>query len=567
MRFQYIPYIWPLVISAAVTLILGIYAFDKQRHSKCAASFITSMLLVTIWSGGNALEMAGVDLATKLFWANIQYFAYCFSPLALFALCMRFTGYDRWLQKKVFWWLLALPVVVILLVWTDGYHGLMRYNIRLDSSGSFPIIAKEYGPAFYVHAVYEHLINIAALVTLIRAVIDRKTVYRKQAVILLVGASFIVIPNILYISGLSPIKGFDLTPIFFGPAGLLMAFAIFRYKMFDLVPLARATVIETMDAGVLVLDLQDRILDINPALEKITGISVKLANGHNAADAFRDMPEFTNACLDRSITHTEFQIAKQDNPKIYEAVLSPLSNSKGSLLGRLAMVYEITEKKKAQQHYLLQQRKLAASREKERMARDLHDNLGQILGFISLQAQGIQRELAVNGVELVDNRLNRLVDVTRTAHEQLRSYIKSARSVAVSDESRIASLRADILGFEDRSGIPTELETDFELADLSAHVQLHLLSIIKEALNNVQKHSGAAHAKLAVLCEDSRLYLSVEDDGKGFDPAHTNTNESFGLSIMKERASEIDADLHIESAPEKGCRVWLAMPGSGREKT
>ena len=549
--------------SSAVTLALGIYAFAKQQHSKCAASFITSMLLVTIWSGGNALEMSGVDLATKLFWANVQYFAYCFSPLSLLALCMRFTGYDKWLQTKTYWWLLVLPVVIVALVWTDTYHGLMRYDFRLDTSGNFPVIAKRYGPAFYIHAAYQHAINIAALAMLVRAVISRKTVYRTQAVLLLIGAGLIVVPNILYIAGLSPAKGFDLTPVFFGPAGVMMTVAIFRYKMFDLIPLARATVIENMDTGVLVMDLQGRILDVNPALEKMTGVSVKLANGRYAADAFCSIPEFSNACLDRSKTHTEFQRPDPGGTRMYEAIFSPLTDSKGTLMGRLAMVYEVTEKKKAQQRHLAQQLRLAASREKEQMARDLHDNLGQILGFINLQAQGIQRELAVSGVDMVNERLCRLVDVTQAAHEQLRSYIKNARSVSASDDSLIASLRADILEFEKRSGIPTELKIDFDWAKISPYAQIQLLSIAREALNNVQKHAGASQVWLAVSCEEGQLCLSVEDNGKGFNYGHPPAYDAFGLNIMQERAAEIGATLRIDSRPKQGCRVLLTMPMPG----
>lgn len=563
MRFQYIPYIWPLIISAGISISLAVYAFIKQRHSKCAVSFGVSMFILTAWSGGNALEMSGLDLATKLFWANFQYFAYCFSPLALITLCMRFTGYDKWIEKKTFWWVLLFPIIIILLVWTDGYHGLVRYNIQLDTSGAFPVISKSYGPAFYIHTAYVYLINTTALTILINATVRRKTVYRKQAVILLIGVMLIILPNVLYILGLSPARNIDLTPVSFGPAGALMAFAIFRYKMFDLVPLARTTVIETMDAGVLVLDLQNRILDINPAMEKMTGISAKLANGRSGEDVFGAIPEFSNACMNRSVTYTEFQIAEMSNSKIYEAILSPLTDSKGSLLGRLAMVYEVTEKKKAQQRYLVQQRRLAASREKEQMARDLHDNLGQILGFINLQAQGIQRELTVSGVNMVNDQLNRLVDVTQTAHKQLRSYIKSARSVSVSDESLIMSLRTDILRFEERTGISTALDIDLIFADFSTHTQLHLLSIAREALNNVQKHSGASHARLTALYENNRLCLSVEDDGRGFDPMHSKTDDAFGLSIMRERAAEIGAELNIESAPEKGCRVLLTMPVTG----
>lgn len=565
-RFQYISYIWPLLISASATVLLAVYAFIRHRYSKCAVSFILSMLIVTVWSVGNALEMSGIDLPTKLFWANIQYFAYCYSPPALLALSMRFTGYDKWLRNKKFWWLLVLPTIIIVLVWTDGIHGLMRYYVHLDYGGLFPVIAKSYGPAFYIHAAYEHVINITAIVMMVRAVINRKTLYRKQAVILLIGASLIVLPNLIYISGLSPVSGFDLTPIFFGPAGALMAWAIFRYKMFNLVPLARATVMEVMDTGVMVLDLQGRILDMNPAFEEIMGTSMKDASGKEAAEICRDIPIFAEVCAGKGAQHCEFTIKAINSFRIYEAVFSPLADNKGTMMGRLVMVYEITEKKKEQQRYLEQQRRLAAAHEKEQMARDLHDNLGQILGFINLQAQGVRQELVTAGVETVSDKLDRLVEVTQAAHEEIRAYIKSARSISPSDSDFLELLRNDIMRFGQRTDIPMELYTNLELAkiNLAPQVQLHLLSIAKEALNNVQKHSGADHVKLSLSLEKGYLFLSIIDDGKGFVVSDENNTagKAFGLSIMKERAMEIGAEITIESAPGKGCRVSLVLPVS-----
>ena len=568
MRFQYISYILPLLISASATVTLGAYALIRQRHSKCADSFIISMLLVTVWSAGNALEMSGADLTTKLFWANIQYFAYCYSPIALLALGMRFTGYDKWLRNRKFWWLLLLPTIIIILVWTDGVHGLMRYNMQLDTNGAFPVIVKEYGPAFFVHAFYEHVINIIALILLILAVIHRKTVYRKQAVILLIGASLIIFPNLFYITGLSPVKGFDLTPICFGPAGALMAWAIFRYKMFDLVPLARATVMEAMDKGVIVLDLQGRILDINPASEKILGISAKQASGREAAEFCSDIPEFAKACAARDAAQVEFSFGVAGGARIFEAVFSPLNDRRGTQkenpIGRLAMIYEITERKKEQQRYLEQQRRLAAVHEKERMARDLHDNLGQILGFINLQAQGIRQELVTAGVDTVSDKLDRLVEVTQAAHDEIRAYIKSARSISPSDNDFLESLRNDILHFEQRSGIPTKFFTNLDLTeiDLAPQVQIHLLSIAKEALNNVQKHSGADCVTLSLVLENDSLLLSIQDNGRGFNAQDKidGAGKTFGLSIMKERAAEIGAELVVESMPGKCCKVALSMP-------
>ena len=148
MQMQYIPYIWPLVVSAFISLSLGIFVMLKRRNSKGALSFILSMFVVTIWSSGNALEMASADFSTKLFWANVQYIAYCYSPLTLFAMCMEFTGYDRLVRSRKIMWIAVIPTIILILVWTDGLHGLMRYDMHMDYSGSFPVIDKKYGPAF-----------------------------------------------------------------------------------------------------------------------------------------------------------------------------------------------------------------------------------------------------------------------------------------------------------------------------------------------------------------------------------------------------------------------------------
>ncbi|HQO41517.1 MAG TPA: histidine kinase N-terminal 7TM domain-containing protein, partial [Bacillota bacterium] len=178
MRIQYIPYIWPLITSAFISLSLGIFVILRRRDSKGAVSFILSMLVVTIWSLGNALEMASIDFSTKLFWANVQYFAYCYSPLTLLAMCMEFTGYDRWIRNRKVLWLAVIPTIIVILVWTDHLHGLIRYNMHMNYSGSFPVIDKKYGPAFYIHALYSHMLNILAWILLLKAVFFRNTVYK-----------------------------------------------------------------------------------------------------------------------------------------------------------------------------------------------------------------------------------------------------------------------------------------------------------------------------------------------------------------------------------------------------
>jgi hypothetical protein len=357
------------------------------------------MFIVTFWSIPNALEMTAVELPTKLFWANVQYIAYCFSPVSLLILCMEVTGYQFKHKKKYLVWLNILPCLTLLLVWTNQLHGLIRYDIYMDCNGAFPVIYKKYGCWFYIHAVYSHCLNLYAVVVLLRAAFTKKSEYRKQAIHLLIAACFIIVPNLIYISGISPLK-YDITPVFFGPAGVIILWSIFHSRMFELVPLARTAVIEAMDAGVMVMDMQDRVIDMNPVFKRIVAFSVSQYYLMPIEMICRDIPELIHIIKDGSISHAEFTISGGEQFRVYEILLIPLNDKKNNCIGRLAMAYDITEKKQAQQEYLKQQWRLAVMDERERMVRDLHDNLGQVLGFINFQAQGIRQTLVNEGIEL-----------------------------------------------------------------------------------------------------------------------------------------------------------------------
>lgn len=566
MYFRYIHYIWPLIISAVFTLSLGIFVLFKRRNSKGFTNFIISMLVVTIWCVGNTLEMSGIELETKLFWANIQYIAYCYSPVTLLSLCMEFTGYDKWLRSKKILWAAVVPTIVLILVWTDRYHGLIRYNMHLVYTGIFSVIAKEYGPVFYVHAIYSHFLNLLAVILLIREALFRKTIYRKQVIALLIGISLIVLPNILYITGLSPIKEFDITPIFFGPAGLIIYLGIFNYRMFDLVPLARTTVIETMTVGMMVLDLQNRVLDINSALEKIDGLPATEILGMSVEVACKNIPELVKACMDDTVTHTEFTIQTNALPKVYEVWLSPLTNKQGIQLGRLVVIYEITEIKRAQQIFIEQQWTNAVNKERERLARDLHDNLGQILGFINLQTQGIRQELSGVKADQVDGilrELNKLIDVSQSAHTELREYINNIRSTSYMGKDYALAISKKLSAFEEQSNVKVKLKVIGDLNDeiLNWNIRLNVINILNEALNNVRKHAEAETVTVTFIHTPEKLSVSIEDNGKGFELSkELNTKVTFGLDIMRERASEIGGSIIIKSTVGKGSRIELKVP-------
>lgn len=564
MTYSFTPYLWLLIISGLITLSLGFYTIIKCRCSIGATSFAIAMFVVTLWSIPNAFEMSANDFDVKFFWANIQYFAYSFSPVILLLLCLEFTGYERSINFRKYFWLFIIPTVTTILVWTDKYHGLMRNNIHLDYSGAFPVINKQYGTFFYIHALHSHVLNLTTMFVLLKAVFVRKTIYRKQVVAFLIGVTLIVVPNLIYISGLSPIRGYDITPVFFGPAGIIMSWSIFRYRMFDLVPLARATVIEDMDAGVMVLDLQNRILDINPAFADVIRLPVEQITSKHVVEICINIPELLNAILDRTISREEFTMIKMSKKVVYEVLFSILKDSKGHDIGRLVVIYDITDKKLREEEYNKEQWKRAVMEERNRMVRDLHDNLGQVLGFINLQAQAIQKELSDEGQNMYDEKLNRLIEVAQTAHKEIRDYIRDVRNSKLIEIDFIAALDGEILNYELQTAIKVSksITTRFSEAVMAPNIRIHILNIIKEALNNVRKHAEAENVSVTCDTEGNDLLILISDDGVGFKSVHTKdvSKHSFGLNIMQERTFVMGGTLEIKSEPGEGSCIKLRVP-------
>jgi signal transduction histidine kinase len=349
-----------------------------------------------------------------------------------------------------------------------------------------------------------------------------------------------------------------------------MAWAIFRYKMLDVIPVAWATVLEAADTGIMVLDLGNRVLDVNPAFARKIGTEAP-ALAQEVAVVCGSIPELLDLCIKQTAIQVEFPRCINGQIKVFEARRSPLTDKKGSLIGHLVLIYDITEKKQAQKEYLCKQREIVSIEERERLARDLHDNLAQVLGFINFQTAGIRQELLNADITMVEPELNKLVAVTQKTHEEIREYIRQTRNTVKIDKDFLTELSCEITAFEEQSGIQVDLDISCELTEETFRypVCMHILQIIKEALNNIRKHAVAKKAKISLVIQQEQLRVTIEDDGKGFDCVDCEqiaqgNSTGFGLKIMEERAEAIGAQLRITSVLGKGTRVVLIMPTAER---
>ncbi len=347
MHFQYTPYILPLIAAGLLSAWLTNYA-RRHRSVVGALSFAVITLAVAEWTFGYVLEIAGADLATKVFWAKVQYFGIVSAPIAWLAFALQYTQRERWLTRRNIILAAIIPIITLLLTLTNESHQLIWSSVGLNTNGPFPALDVTHGAWFWIHTAYSYVFMLIGTLLIVQKVMRSPQLYREQAVALLIAALAPWIGNIVYLSGLNPTP-FDLTPFAFALSVVAFAWAIFRFRLLDLVPIARDVVVERMVDGVIVLDLQNRVVDLNPSAAQLIGTSLATAIGKPARELVAAWPNLSQKYTGVLEAQDEFSVEADGRRRIFELRISPLKNAANNLLGRILMVHEVTERRMAQE--------------------------------------------------------------------------------------------------------------------------------------------------------------------------------------------------------------------------
>jgi len=347
MHWQYVSYALPLVIAAAVSFAVAVFAW-RRRTAPGATALALLMLAATEWSLAYALRLASVDLPAKIFWSQVRYVGIVVTSTAWLVFALQYTGRGaKWLTRRGLAWLLVEPLVVLLLVWTNKYHNLIWTNIELESVGSLLVWHASHGAAWWVHAIYSYLLLLLGNLLIIQVLIRSPRLYREQAGALLLGMLAPLLGNVLSVFGLvsTPL---DLTPFAFVAMGLALAWAIFRPQLLDIVPVAREAIIESLHDGLIVLDMQCRVVELNPALQHIIGRPATEMIGQPAAQALADWPDLAAHCHDMIETQAEIVLGEGGTQRTFDLRISFLRDYQERVTGRLVILRDITERKRTE---------------------------------------------------------------------------------------------------------------------------------------------------------------------------------------------------------------------------
>ncbi len=203
---------------------------------------------------------------------------------------------------------------------------------------------------------------------------------------------------------------------------------------------------------------------------------------------------------------------------------------------------------------------LAVVDERLRISRDLHDGIIQSIYAVGLSLEDVPELMAEDSAEATA-RIDRAIDRLHTTIRDIRTFIVGLEGPA--DLTLVDAIKAVVAEIPPAPGLGIKLDlaaADAVEGNLSLEATHELLQIIREALSNTSRHSGATRATLSLRVEERDLVLRVEDDGHGFDPALPVRPGHLGLSNLRERAGAVGGRISIDSEPEKGTRIIVWLP-------
>jgi signal transduction histidine kinase len=336
--WHFTPYAYAYLVTGGVSLSMALICW-RRRAIPGGTVLALLMLAVAAWAIFGALEMAAVGIPAKVFWSKVAYLGTTPSPALLLIFALTYSQQHRWLTRRNILALFVLPVLTILLAATNEWHHLVWTSFTPSPSGD-NVLIYGHGVGFWVLVAYSYLALTAGILALAHAFIRFRGPYRQQALLLLVGALLPSVWNVIYVFDVSPLPGLDATPIAFAFTGWILALGIFRFRLLDLVPVVRDRLIENMRDGVLVLDAQNRIVDINPAARALIGNDQALI-GQDVSQVCAGIARHL------SDDETPAEIVLGDNPLRYlDMRVSALPDPQAHLAGRLIVLHDIGDRKK-----------------------------------------------------------------------------------------------------------------------------------------------------------------------------------------------------------------------------
>jgi diguanylate cyclase (GGDEF)-like protein/PAS domain S-box-containing protein len=337
-------YLIVLYLSAAISLGIAVYAW-LQRSRPGLLLFAFMMLTVACYTLTAGLMSSAATPEGANRWVHLHYISLTSMVAFYFSFILQFTGHEKWLNKFTMAIFFSVPVITQIIIETNPIHHWFIQEIQFKQDGILQGLATiRYGGFFWFHTLYSYALVLGGIVLMIRMSVRTFKLYRVQSLTLFVAVLAPLLGSIndskVFIAGFP----YPIVPICFTFMGILIAWNMFRNQMLSIIPVARDTLIESMQDSMIVLDAARQIIDINPAALKLFGFSAEQVIGRPIDEVMSPWKESLFHLRGKMEAEGEISFTQDGNEKYLDIQISPLKKIRGKSSGQILILRDVTKR-------------------------------------------------------------------------------------------------------------------------------------------------------------------------------------------------------------------------------
>jgi len=551
----------PLFIGGLLSLSL-LASLWPRRRTPMVAVFIHFLGLAALWSFAYAFELWAGSFDGSLFWKKAKYLGISFIPVLWLTFTLHYTGRERWTQRRYVLLLSLVPAVCLAALWTNQYHHLFYPSTAEATLGPFTGVATTDGILFWLNSGYAYLLIVAGVIILLHSVLSAQRIYTRQAVVLSGGILMPLVANACYISGMCPFPfDYDLTPSMFVVAGIAVWWSIFRLRFLEVVPIARETLMENLNDAIMVLDSDNKIVDVNQVArdmiqQKLFRSPRRRVIGTRAETLFPHRPDLVEQYGSARDAQGEIKLHIGGEQRWYDVTISPLHTSSGRYVGRVVSLRDISERKRAED-------RITRLNDSLRLINKImrHD----ILNHIQVASSALELSREESDEELYDTALSHIsqtVEVIKRMRE-LEQLIAAGGQL---ERYSVAEVAQEVLE-------PYDIDTSIE-GDCTVMADEALHSVIQNLVSNAVIHGSADSVTITAEETKEECVVRVADTGSGipdeikkhvFEERYShgsNAGTGLGLYLVRQTMQRYGGSVAIQDNMPQGTVVVLRFPSS-----
>lgn len=606
-----------LVVTALTSSIVSLQSW-RRRDRAWARPLSFAGIAVTIMAAGYAVELANPQLENMLLAVRFQYIGIVSIPVFWLWFALTYTGRSTMVDTSRHYALLIVPALTLMLAWTNDLHGLIWQStaVTVNENGTF--FAPTYGSWFWMHTLYSYSLILLATGFLMMTALRTHRLFRWQALMLVMAAVAPLLGNLLYLLRIGPGQFLDLLPIGFGISVLLVALLTMRGRLLEAIPLARTLTFEQMRDGVVVLDPERRIVDLNITASKMFNRAIADVIGMPITALF---PADVNLPVQYLTAHEideEIALTTSTGLRWFSIQVFPLAGWRGRIKGWLVHWRDITSRRQDEEllrlrnaelealHLSLQQELVerqrteialaqardmaeASSRTKSafigNMSHELRTPLTSIIGY----AQLIERQLGGGDDELIRSELDIIINAGRHQVELINDLLDLAKIEAGQMQFKYGEFAIGLLIDRTIQMVQplTQRGGNRLVIDVSDEVEIYygdeqkigqiLINLLSNAAKFTQQGTITLRVRYDLRNDGAWIEFSVHDTGIGIAPAFLTTifeefsqipgslqqqygGTGLGLTICKRYTELMKGTISVTSEENRGSSFYVRLP-------